>query len=378
MRKSTLVLIAFFALFLILPAKASAYVVQKGNSIIITKDQTVNDNLYLAGQNITVEGRVRGDVICAGQNINIKGPVEGSVFCAGQSINIDAPVSGSVNVAASTVNINGIIGQNVKAFGAAVNLGSAAKVGWDMLVGAASANIDGQVNKDLHGGGAAIVINGKVGKNANLNLDGKDTSLTVGDNAVIGGNLLYKSSKEASISSKAKITGKTERTEIKKGGGWQGQDMAQVWVWAALFAIFSSILIGLVLIGLFKKPVVTTADMMLEKIAASIGMGFSILILGPIALILLALTIIGIPLALLLFGVWIIAIGLSKIMAGIFVGRVLVKKYWPAKKDSLTWQMILGTIIFIIIVAIPFIGWLLGLIAACWALGAMFFAYKKA
>jgi len=376
MRKSIFLSLAIFALFLVIPAKASAYVVQKGNSIVITKDQVVNDNFYAAGQNITIEGRIRGDVFCAGQNINIKGPVEGSIFCAGQSINLDGPVSGSVRVAGNTVNINSIVGQNVDVFGAAVNLGSEAKVGWDMLVGAASANIDGQVNKDLHGGGATIVINGKVAKNVNLSLGGKDTSLIIGDNAVVGGNLLYKSSKDASVSSKAKIAGKTERTEIKKGG-WQGKNLAALWAWGALFSIFSMILIGLVLIGLFKKPVTTVSDLMVEKISSSIGIGFLVIILGPVALILLAITVIGIPLALLLLGLWIIVLGVSKVIAGIFVGRVLVQKYWTVKKDSLTWQMIIGIIIFTLIGMIPFIGWLLAFIAVCWALGAMLIAYRK-
>ncbi|MFA6171363.1 MAG: hypothetical protein WCW77_04405 [Patescibacteria group bacterium] len=376
MRKSILALTLFFAFFLVLPIKASAYELKKGDAVTIPKDQIINDNLYVAGSSITIEGRIRGDVFCVGQNINIKGPVEGSVFCAGQSINLDGPVSGSVRVAGNTVNINSIVGQNVDVFGAAVNLGSNAKVGWDMLIGAAGANIDGQIGKDLHGGGANVIINGKVGKNVNLALGEKNSSLTLGDNAEIKGNLTYKAQKDASISSKAKVAGKTERKEYNKGD-WQGRAVGRIVVWGLLFSIFSAILIGLVLIGLFKKPVITISGVMQEKISSSIGIGFLTIILGPIALILLALTVVGIPLALILLALWLISLAVSKVMAGIFIGRILIQKYWPAKKDSLTWQMIIGILIFTLIAIIPFIGWLLAFIAVCWAFGGMLIAYRK-
>lgn len=376
MRKSTL-FIALFALFLILPVGVSAYQVHKGQSIIIGKDEIINDNLYIAAANITIEGRVRGDVFCAGQNIVIKGPVEGSVFCAGQSIVVDGPVSGSVRVAGSAININNVVGQNVNAFGATVNLSDASKVGWDVLIGTASANLNGEINKDLHGGGAAITINGKVGKNVNLSLGDKNSQLTLGDRANIGGNLSYQAEKDASISDKAKIAGKTERKEFKRSD-WQGPKLGKIIFWGLIYSILASILVGLVLIGLFKRPIITTTEHMLKSIWASIGLGFAAVVLGPIALILLALTLVGIPLALLLLGVWIIAIGISKIVAGIFVGRVLVQKYWSAKKDSLVWQMIIGIIILSLIAIIPFIGWLAALIIMFWALGGMLIAAKKA
>jgi len=279
-------------------------------------------------------------------------------------------------MAASTVNINGEIGQNANAFAASVSASEKSKIGWDMFMGAAGANLSGEIGGDLHGGGANISLNSKVGKNVNLALGekSKDTSFTIGDKAQIGGNLTYRSGENAEISSQAKIAGETIRKEFKAGMKKSGPAARAGMI---VFSIFSSLIIGLVLVSVFRKKIIVVTDIMLDKIAASIGVGFLALILAPFVFVILAITIIGLPLSLILLAFWIIALYVSKIITGIFLGRVLIEKYWAVKKESLIWPMIIGVIVTSLVCFIPFIGWLLGLIAALWAVGGMILACKK-
>ncbi|MFA6393512.1 MAG: EI24 domain-containing protein [Patescibacteria group bacterium] len=375
MKKTTLIFASLLALFLVIPASVSAYETRKGNSVIVAKDEVINGNLYTAGANISIEGHIKGDVFCAGQTINIKGEVDGSVFCAGQNINLDGKVAGSARMAASTININGSIGQNANAFAAAVSAGDNSKIGWDMLIGAAGANLSGEIGNDLHGGGANISLNGKVGRNVNLALgDKKDSSLTLGDKAIIGGGLTYRAAETAEISGQAKIAGETIRKEFTARTKSSGPAARAGMI---IFSIFSSLIIGLVLVSVFREKIIAITDLMLNKIAASIGIGFLALILAPFAFIILAITVIGIPLSLILLVLWIIALCLSKIITGIFLGRVLVEKYWAVKKESLIWPMIIGVTVTSLICFIPFIGWVLGLIAVLWALGGMVLTLKN-
>ncbi|MFA6106116.1 MAG: hypothetical protein WC745_00360 [Patescibacteria group bacterium] len=373
MRKA--ILIFMISLAFAIPAGVSAYEIRKGDTVIVPKDEIIDGNLYVAGANINIDGHVKGDVFCAGQSINLSGTVDGSVFCAGQNINLNGKVAGSARMAASTININGEIGQNANAFAASISVSEKSKIGWDMFMGAAGANLSGEIGGDLHGGGANISLNSKVGKNVNLALgEKKDTSFTIGDKAQIGGDLTYRSGEDAEISGQAKIAGETIRKEftagIKKSGPAARAGMI-------VFSIFSSLIIGLVLVSVFRKNIIVVTDIMLDKIAASIGVGFLALVLAPFVFVILAITIIGLPLSLILLALWIITLYVSKIITGIFLGRVLIEKYWAVKKESLIWPMIIGVTVTSLICFIPFIGWLLGLIAVLWALGGMILTLKK-
>jgi len=144
-----------------------------------------------------------------------------------------------------------------------------------------------------------------------------------------------------------------------------------------LFSIFSSFVIGLVLISVWRKQITELTDRMLKKTGLSISWGIAVTFLTPIIVFLLLFTIIGIPLALLLLGVWIIALFISKILAGIMAGRYLINRYWKTKKDSLIWAMVLGIIAAWILFSIPFVGWMFTLAAVWWGMGAIWLALKK-
>ncbi|MDP3042901.1 MAG: polymer-forming cytoskeletal protein [bacterium] len=378
MTKTRLLIITCFALLLVAPATAHAFTVKTDNSVYVAQGETVEGNLFAAGSTITIDGAVTGDVICAGQSININGTVEGDVICAGQSININGAVNGSVRAASNNVNINGRIARNVMAFGAGVYLGKSAEVGWDMLVGAATAEIRGKIGRDLHGGAANATIAGEVGKNVNLRIDNqnkKDSGLIIANEAIINGSVTYTGKNEASIAEGASIAGavthnlpKISITKKQKTLGW---------AWGRLYSIFSALVIGLVLISLWRDEIKKLTDKMLDKAGVSIGWGAVIMFLTPIAAILLLITLIGLPLAFILMGVWLIALLISKILVGILVGRGLLGRFLPKQKESMIWAMVIGIAAVWIICSLPYIGWLFCLVAAWWGLGGIWLYFRK-
>ncbi len=385
----TRVLILSCFIMLMVPVAVLAFEVKAGDSVYVAKDEVLEGNLYAAAANITVDGTVTGDVICGGQTININGQVEGDVICGGQTININGQVNGSVRVAGNTITINGQVAHGVQAFGASIILGNEASVGWDMFMAGATGEIRGKVGRDLHGAGASVIIAGEIGKNVRLRLDEKvraekkgfgyekpKSPLTITQTAIINGNLVYTAGKEGLIAEGASIAGEVTHNLPKAKQAKRNIVFSSIW--GKLFSIFAALVVGLVLISLWRDQIKKLTDKMLDKVGVSIGWGVVVMFITPILALLLVITLIGIPLAAILVGVWLIALYLSKILVAILVGRSILGKLWQKKKESLIWAMIVGVVITWIIFSIPVIGWLLCLIAIWWGLGGIWLYFKKA
>ncbi|MDP2708882.1 MAG: hypothetical protein Q8O93_02425 [bacterium] len=378
MKKTTLPALALA--MLLLPAAAFAYSLKSGDSIYLAKNEVVEGNLYAAGSSLNIEGRVTGDVICAGQSITISGEVEGDVICAGQTINVSGKVGGSLRAAGNSINLSGQVARNAMTFGATIITSASSSVGWGMLVAGNTLEMRGQVGRDLYGGAAKANIAGRINGDLDLNLgynNNKDQHLTIASTAIIGGDVKYKSNQDAAVKPGAAIAGEIIHnfppTMVTK------TNFARLsWWWGRLISIFSALVIGLVLISFWREQVIKITDLMLKKVGPSLGWGILTLLLTPIIAIMLLVTIIGIPLSLIALSLWLIAIYISKILAGILIGRGLLNNFWLSQKDSLIMAMIAGIIISWLIFALPFVGWILSLLAILWGLGGIVLALKKA
>lgn len=385
MRKAIYLLV--LSLVLIMPMSVKAFETKSGESIYLSQSQEVEGNYYAVGQSITIDGTIKGDLICAGQTININGVVEGDIICAGQSLNINNEVGGNVRVAGNAININSKIQRNVMVFGAFVNIGTESEVGGDVLLVGAAAEIRGKVIGEVHGSAAGANISGEIGKGVRLRLDdrqytkedelqGKSAPLIIGDKAVIGGGLIYTSRAKADISNEAKISGEVEQ-KIPKLKPKKDND-AKTWIWNTIFSILSALLIGIIIINLWKRSIINLSDRMMDNVGASIGWGLLVLLLAPVVAIILLFTIIGIPLSLILIVLWLVSVYISKVIAGIVIGRALAERFMPEKKISLMLAMIFGVVVVWLITSIPVVGWLLGVIAVCWGLGGLWWCIRKA
>ncbi len=60
-----------------------------GDNVTINASQVIDDDIYLAGDRITIDGIVKGDAVLAGQQITINGTIEGDLIAAGQAVRHD-------------------------------------------------------------------------------------------------------------------------------------------------------------------------------------------------------------------------------------------------------------------------------------------------
>jgi len=369
----------FFTLstVIFIPLATKAFSVKSGDSVFNPKDQVIEGNLYAAGSTITIDGQVTGDIICAAQTVNISAKVDGDIICAAQTINISGEVLGNVRVAASSINLSGTVGRNLNAFGASVILSDKAKVGWDLLAATPRLEMRGEVNGSLHGSIKDLLIAGRVGKNVDVrvddNLERSDKgTLEITDSGKIEGDVIYTGINEAKLV-KEKVSGRIIHSLPESGTN----KMVLAFIWGRIYAIFSALLVGLVLLCLWRKRVLSLIDKMEHKIGENIGVGAILMFLPPIAAVILICTFIGIPLALILMALWLMAIFIGRVVFGIMVGRFLLKKMIHRQTPKLFLEMTIGIVVCSVVFTLPILGWMGAMVGTWWVLGALWFQYKR-
>jgi hypothetical protein len=97
-----LALIAFILFFIPMPALSSD--VRFAKDLTIAANEIVNDDVYLAGDRVRIDGTINGDAIVAGTEIIITGVVTGDVMAAGRSITINGTVNDDIRMAGQSIS----------------------------------------------------------------------------------------------------------------------------------------------------------------------------------------------------------------------------------------------------------------------------------
>lgn len=357
------------AMLLAVPGLALAFGAQAGSDVTLPKGDTKAGTFYAAGNVVTIDGDVDGDLICAGNTVTVNGAVHGDVICAAQTISVNGPVDGSVRLVGQSLNITGTVGRNVTVAGQSVTIGSSAKVSGDMGVAGQTVSVNGPVDKDLYGAMGTLSLGAAVGGvNARIN------DLAFGGGASVRGDLSYTSNNTFSVD-KAKVGGNITRTappQVQRHESPVRGTLA-----FGLYWLVAALIVGLVMVGLAPKAVRAVTATMDKRPGASVGWGLVVLLLGPIVILLLLITVIGIPLAMLAGGLWLLILGVSQIFAGIAIGDwVMRRAEW--KKGSLLWATVVGIPIAVILFNIPWLGALFALVAMFWAVGGLMLSYRTA
>ena len=131
MKKLIKVGLIFFilALTLLLATPANAADLRGDDTIIISSEDVINDDLYLVGNSIIINGTVNGDVVCIGNHITMAGHVNGNITIIGATTEIEGEVTHSVRETGSNVTVSGKIGRDMLAAGDEIDLTKQADIG---------------------------------------------------------------------------------------------------------------------------------------------------------------------------------------------------------------------------------------------------------
>jgi hypothetical protein len=278
-----------------------------------------------AGEAVHVEAPVQGDLAAAGRTVSIAAPVEGYALAAGRRVEVlGGGIADDLWAAGAEVVLDAPVGDNAHLAGRVVRLQEGTRVEGDVRVAAAS------------------------------------VSLAPG--AVVRGDLVVRSPAPPEISPEAQVLG-----EVRYDGPPQAGGGIAAWLAAWLFWFLALLVVGFVALWLFAPWAGRVARALRERPGASALAGLGGVVLTPMAIALLAVTVIGIPLALILLGFYVVGVVLAGALVAYRVGGMLL-----APEASRPWpRMALGALIVSAAMSLPWLGGLAQLLVLLLGFGAL-------
>jgi cytoskeletal protein CcmA (bactofilin family) len=344
-------------LLALLTSSALATEFRVGDAVSVGPEEVIDDDLLVAGTSVLVAGEVKGDLIGAGRTVRITGPVVGSVLVAGQHVQVSGKVDGSVRAAGEDVALEGAIGRNAAVLGQTLVLGQSSRVARDLHGAGRTLDLDGSVGRRAAVAGETATMRGHVGQQ--LYFEG--TNLTLGPSAQVGGDVIYRSLKPATVAAGAKIGGRTEQLPPRHPSKVQRKPNRILPAVYFLLMFFASGVVGL---AAAPRLVCAAADAMVSRPWWNPLLGLLTLIVVPIGALLVCITLIGIPLAILVLVLWVAALVFSAIPVSIFLGRVLL-----GRGISPYLALLLGLVALTLVGLVPILGRVVKLLTILFGLG---------
>ena len=257
------------------------------NIYILAEDEVEDGDVYLAATSARVEGTVEGDFVASTGSLSISGTVTGDVLVLSQGIvRVSGEIQGSLRGAAREVIVEGTVGDDVAVLAAATRI--TGTVERDALVFGGSVALEGSVGGDINGRMVTANINGRVGNDVDIAVG----RLTLGPNADVGGDVLYRSGSDADVAATAQVASQLERLPAR--GSFTVELVLTI---ATIIGFFGFLFAGVVLLWLFRATAPRAVAAVEHHPLRSAGIGVAAIVVVPVLIVLLILTLVGVPVA---------------------------------------------------------------------------------
>ncbi|MCX6029100.1 MAG: polymer-forming cytoskeletal protein [Chloroflexi bacterium] len=415
-RLFTLLTLFVLGLFTLVPL-TSAYDGRGGETVVVGKNEVINDDLFVGGTTVTVDGTVNGDLIAGGQTVIINGKVTGNVIAVGSSVTVNGEVGHDVVAAGAAVTIgpNARISHNAYAAGASVESQARSLIGGSLFIGAGQGLVSGQITNDLLVGAGRLRLENAVGRNAKIAVDTSKNSassrymygpnmppmpsvqagLTFGTEAHVAGSLEYVS--RETIEGATRVSSQVTHT-LPAQDQQLSQELAQQhstssYVFDALRRLIALLLVGLLIAWLAPRWITAPAEKLLSRPLPSLGLGLVGLVAVPLSwLVALGVIIViavlfgllslgaltgltllaGLPaLGLAFVAILFILCYLCQAIVAYLGGRWILSRIRPEWNSKLYAPLLMGLLILGLLIAVPVAGGLLQFLIILAGLGAI-------
>ncbi len=338
---------------------------------------TVEDDVYVAGESVSISGNVTGDTVAFARQVALTGTTGGSLMAGAETVTLRGVVTHSARVGARNVEVAGSVGGDVLAGTQSLVVTPSGIVGRDLWTGAQAVAINGRVGRNLRGGMASLTIGGTVDGNVNVEAE----QVVVRRGARITGDLIYRSASDARIEEGAFVGGRVERrrpTNQERDAG--PADL----VLNFLQGLVGPLLLGLVLFWLVPGPLTALSRTIRTSPWLSLGIGLLGLILVPIAviwLLIFAISVGGgasIPLA--LAGAYALILVLARLIVGFTLGSFILRINRDGLRPTFPKAFLalaVGVVVLALLSLVPILGPILAVVVAVVALGGAIVAFAR-
>lgn len=357
------VVVAGLALFLGIPALASAAEVRRGSDITVPSGETVKNDLIAIGPRVLVDGTVDGDLIAFTQNLAVNGHVTGDVIVFGDSARLAGTVDGNVRCFCNNVTLESSVGKNLTAFAARVELNPGSTIHGGVIGFTRSMLADGKVARDLLLFSADTSVNGSVGGDVWL----RGGRMSLGPTAAVAGRFQVRSNNRPDVPAGARLGQALEFQFVQPRPN--RFRFTGFYLLRQIVSYGVAFLCGLLLMKLFPGLFVAARDAARHVgLSMSIGAlvlvsGFALLIFSIVLLVAGAAA--GIA-TLMLYAPFLYG---SQVFVGTWVGEKVRGKMASDATSAGTFAI--GLLILRVLGVIPFLGFFVWLAVLLWGIGAI-------
>ena len=274
-----------------------------GETIHITAEEVVDDDLYAAGQTIVVDGTIRGDLVAVAREVRVTGTIEGDLISCAQVLILGGTIGDDARIAGQVLKLDGEVGDDLVAAGMGLETGPRSQTRGSLVFSGAQALLAGTVSENAQITSQGLELRGVVHGDVVAELgDGTmpgvgfgpfqpseplpsmKAGLTLRDNAEIGGRLEYQAPQPGGISENAQVAGATEHTPVVSAGE-QAATTAQV-IWKFVRRWISLILVGLLVLWLAPRWFRGSAGRLESKPLRSLAWGVATPIVLAVSILL--------------------------------------------------------------------------------------------
>ncbi len=400
---------------LALPSRAVEF--RSGDTITIGADEVVDDDLFLAGTNVVVDGTVNGDLFIACSQAQVNGTVNGSLFFAGQTVTVNGLVGGSFYAAGSsaTVGPQTAIGRNLLMLGYGLRTEAGSRIGRDVAMAGYQALLGGDVARNVQFNGGALEIGGIVGGDVTAQVGDPNSAtppsfapgmppsvrpgLRVAKGASIGGKLTYRSPVEQGSAIQSAPAGGVSYQPVAQGGRARPGPLSVLVarLVRSLREFITLLILGALAFWLTPRLFQEAADTARARPLPAAGWGLLVWIVGWLAAIVAAIVIVVLAILLgiitlgglagTVLGVGLSALGLaftiflflvsyaSKLVVVLLVGQLLFRAVARGYTGSQFWPFLVGLVLYALLRLVPVLDWLVALAATLIGLGAIWLVF---
>ena len=323
----------------------------------VTLEGTVTDVQFLAGKSVLIKATVDDDVFAAGRDVTLEGAVLKKAILAGNDVEQRGGTVADMIAAANTLVVGGTVEGDLVAFGRTIRVAPAGSLGGDGRVAAERIEIEGRIAGSLRAAGRYVAINGEVGGKVDLIAK----RIVIGPNAVIAGDLVYRSGAKPEIAEGARIEGSLREVESKLP---EMKSLLRTIVGIGITLIALWVVAGLATVAImalaFPAVIGNAAVRLRAHPWSSLSRGIVILFAAVVLAILFFVTIVAIPLgATLAVAIVVLKLfGLVTVSAciGLWLRGLIRRSAGEAGKAGRIGWTVIGTIVVGIVMLIPFVG----------------------
>jgi hypothetical protein len=394
------------------PARAQGISINLDDSI--ASGEVVENDAFLAGTSVSVDGDVVGDVFAGGTVVEINGKVDGSLFAVGQNVVINGSVGGTVYVAAVTLELGpeAETGKNVYFIGASATAAEGSVIGRDLVLASMGANLSGEIGRNTVGMigpwelfkwfmdliGRPVFEPGTSSGLAGSSYRAEAPPVQFSGflpqlNSLLPGAALNSVSGEA---------GKTiNADQLAQSGSSVDTEQVGIWLRGILEEFITLLIFGLIAIWLFASFLKRSSEKLEAKPLKSTGIGLlglviSVALIGVVVLVAVLILMLGIGLGALglwdlawaVWGVGFSSLGLAfwlsllfvsygtKIIVAFLVGTLILRWLAPKSLQYKILPLLLGLVLYVLLAWLPYFGWVVAVMVNAIGIGAAWLAYR--